>query len=180
VATFALIAVGALTLFVAVLFGALVELFRDVRQIRDAVGILDRPREVDLGDVAGTRPSSHGLPQELDALHSAIVLFLSERCGTCHALAAGLSGALPYRLWVVIEGRDTVGAARFAEEHGLSGERVTIDVEGAIAASMGLATAPVGFRVDDGIFTTATTVPSSRYLFSSLLQEPVRLMKHVG
>jgi hypothetical protein len=178
-ATFALIAVGVLALFVAMLFGALVELFRDVRQVRDAVGILDRPLEVDLGHVAGTQPSSHGLPRELDALHSAIVLFLSERCGTCRALAAGLPRPLPNGLWVVIEGRNAASVAWFAEEYGLVDERITIDVEGAIAASMGLNTSPVGFRVDNGAFTTATTVPSSRYL-TSILPEPVRLLRRAG
>jgi len=173
-ATFALIAVGVLALFVAVLFGALVELFRDMRQMRDALGILDRPLNVDLGQVAGTRPSSHGLPGELDAQHSAIVLFLSERCETCRALAAALTWPLPNGLWVVIEARDAASAARFAEMYGFADERITIDVEGAIAISMGLNTSPVGFRVEHGVLTSATTVPSSRYLMS-ILPELVRL-----
>ena len=173
-ATVALIAVGVLALFVAVLFGALVELFRDVRQLRDALGILDRPLSVDLGPAAGTRPSTHGLPAELDAQHGALVLFLSERCETCRALAAGLAGPLPNGLWVVIEARDAEGAALFARAYGLDGERVTVDVDGAIARSMGLNTSPVGFRVEHGVLTSAGTVPSSRYL-TSILPEPVRL-----
>ena len=89
-ATFALTAVGVLALFVAILFGALVEMFRDVRQMRDALGILDRPLNVDLGHVGGTRPSSHGLPRELDVQQSAIVLFLSERCETCRGVHSRL------------------------------------------------------------------------------------------
>jgi hypothetical protein len=148
--------------------------------MRDAVGILDRPLQVDLGHVTGTQPSSHGLPRELDDLHSAIVLFISARCGTCHALAAGLPRSLPNGLWVVIEGRDKASVTGFAEKYGLFDERVIIDVEEAIAASMGLNTSPVGFRVENGVFTTATTVPSSRYLASILPEEPVRLLKRVG
>jgi hypothetical protein len=178
VATAALIAVGVLALFVAVLFGALVELFRDVRQVRDALGILDRPLTVDLGHVAGTRPSSHGLPRELDEQHAAIVLFLSERCETCRALAAGLARPLPHGLWVVIEARDAASAAQFVEAYGLTDEGITIDVEGAIAGSLGLNTSPVGFRVEHGVLASATTVPSSRYL-TSILSEPVRL-RHAG
>lgn len=178
-ANITLIAVGALALFVAVFFGALIELFRDVRQIRDAMGILDRPLKFDLGHVVGTRPSFYGLSRELDTLDSAIVLFLSERCGTCHALAASLPRSLPNGLWVVIEGRTPAGASRFAEEYGLVDERVTIDVNGAIAESIGLNTSPVGFRVDNGVFTTATTVPSSRYL-TSILPEPVGLLRRAG
>src|SRR5262245_50776784 len=42
VATLALICVALLSLFVAILFGALLELYRDVRQLRDVAGILDR------------------------------------------------------------------------------------------------------------------------------------------
>ena len=167
-----------MALFVAALFGALVELFRDVRQMRDALGILDRPLNVDLGHVAGTRPSSHGLPRELDARHSAIVLFVSERCETCRALMAGLTRPLPNGLWVVIEARDAASATRFAEACELSDERITIDVEGAIAQSIGLDTSPVGFRVEQGVLTSATTVPSSRYL-TSILPEAVQL-RHAG
>lgn len=177
-ATFALIALGVLALVVAVLFGALVELFRDVRQMRDALGILDRPLDVDLGHIAGTQPSTHGLPRELDAQHSAIVLFLSERCETCRALVAGLTRPLPNGLWVVIEARDAASAVQFAEAHQLSDDRIMIDIDGAIAGSMGLDTSPVGFRVEHGVFTSATTVPSSRYL-TSILPEPVRL-RHAG
>lgn len=173
-ATVALIAVGVLALFVAVLFGALVEMFRDVRQIRDALGILDRPLGVDLGQVAGTRPSSHGLPPELDTQHRALVLFLSERCETCRALAAGLTRPLPNGLWVVLEAHDAASAAQFAEAYGLADERSTIDVDGAIAGSLGLRTSPVGFRVEHGVLASATTVPSARYL-TSILPEPVRL-----
>jgi hypothetical protein len=175
-ATFTLIAVGILALFVAVLYGALVELFRDVRQMRDALGILDRPLNVDLGQVAGTQPSSHGLPEELDTQHSAIVLFLSERCATCSTLAAGLTPPLPNGLWIVIEARDAASAARFAEAYGLTDKRIMIDVHGAIAASMGLNTSPVGFRVEHGVLTSATTVPSFRHL-TSILPEPVRLRR---
>lgn len=175
-ATVALIGVGVLALFVAVLFGALVELFRDVRQMRDALGILDRPLTVDLGQVAGTRPSVHGLPRDLDGQPAAIVLFLSERCETCRALAAGLTHPLANGLWVVVEARDAASAAWFTEAFGLADERVTVDVDGAIAASMGLNTSPVGFRVEHGVLTSATTVPSSRYLMS-ILPEPVRLSR---
>ena len=89
-ATAMMVAVGVLALVVFVLCGVVYELFRDVRQLRDVAGILDRPLEVEIGTVAGTRPSTHGLPQALDSAASALVLFLSDRCGTCRSLAAGL------------------------------------------------------------------------------------------
>lgn len=173
-----LIAVGALALLVAVLLGALVEMYRDMRQLRDAVGILDRPLVVELGSVEGTSPSEHGLPHALDSAQSALILFLSERCMTCRSIAAGLGRPLPHGLWVVVEASSADGAEAFLDAYNLrtvsQDGRVLVDVDGVIAARLGLNMSPVGFRVEDGRITSATTVPSSRYLVS-ILPEPLRL-----
>ncbi len=175
----ALIAVGVLGLLVFVLMGIVLELYRDVRQLRDVAGILDRPLDVDLGEVADTAPSGHGLPQALDSVASALVLFLSDRCGTCHALAAGFGqNGLPSGLWVVLEARSPRSAEEFLAAHGLTaantGGRLLVDPAGKIAERIGLRTTPVGFRVQDGRIAGATTVPSQRYL-SSILPNVVRL-----
>jgi hypothetical protein len=179
VAAVALTATAALALLLAVLFGALVEMFRDVRQIRDALGILDRPLSVDIGEVAGTRPSVHGLPRDLDSAASALVLFLSDRCDTCRALAAGLAKPLPENVWIVLEAHSPDSAATFLGAHGLArgttlAERVVVDVAGEIAGHVGLDTTPICFRLQDGVIDHATTVPSSRYL-TSILPMPIRL-----
>lgn len=180
-AAIALIAVAVLALLVALLLAALVEMFRDIRQMRDAVGILDRPLPVDLGPVAGSAPSAYGLPRALDHASSAIVLFLSERCGTCHTLASALPRALPSELWVVVEGRTMESTSAFLERYALSANgdgQVIPDPEGEIAHRIGLQTTPLGFRVEDGVFTYATSVPSSRYL-NSIMPEPIRLKRAV-
>lgn len=175
-----MVAVGVLALLVFVLCGVVYELFRDVRQLRDAAGILDRPLNVDLGPVAGTRPSGHGLPEALDSAASALVLFLSDRCGTCRSLAAGLERHLPPGLWVVLEARSSDSAARFMESYELTrmveDGRLVVDVAGAIAGRIGLDLTPVGFRVEGGRIVSATTVPSKRYLFS-ILPKPIRLRR---
>lgn len=177
-ATAVVAVVGVLALVVFWFSGAVIELFRDVRQLREVAGILDRPLEVDLGDVEGSRPSRAGLPESLDSAGTALVLFLSDRCGTCHALAAGFAGTLPQGVWGVLEAR-TQGAAReFVASHGLeeavTRRRLVIDVAGQIARQIGLRTTPVGFWVESGRFTRATTIPSGRYL-SSVLPNPVKL-----
>ena len=167
----ALIAVGVLTLLVFVLFTALLELFRDVRQIRDALGILDRPLSVNVGPVAGKAPSQFGLPVELDAAKSALVLFLSDKCQTCRVLASTLGGSLPAGVWIVVEAPTSRAAAEFLESFGLTArlkDRVLVDPSGEIAGKLGLNMTPVGYRVDNGIFREATTVPSFRYLASIL------------
>ncbi len=173
--------VAALALVIFVLFGAVLELYRDVRQLRDAIGILDRPLDVVLGPVKGTRPSRHGLFPALDDTGSAVVLFLSDRCATCRTLAAGLTETGSSGLWVVLEARTMQSAEGFLETHGAHGlddlrteGRFQLDVAGAIARSMGLRTTPVVIRVQDGRFTSATTAPSRRYL-ASILPRPVHL-----
>jgi hypothetical protein len=177
-ATALTLAVGVLALLVFLLFGIVIELYRDVRQLREVAGILDRPLEVDLGDLVGTKPSSHGLPGALDSAPSAIVLFLSDRCATCHALAAAFGGALPPGLWIVLEAANPGAAQKFLASLGLNAAsaegRLCVDAAGSIAERIGLRTTPVGFRVDNGRLAGATTVPSTRYL-SSILPNRVRL-----
>lgn len=173
--TVLLIAVAALALLVALLFAALVEMYRDLRQVRDAIGILDRPINIDIGDVAGTRPGAHGLPKALDSAGNAILLFLSEKCATCHHLAAGLPKPLPPALWVVFEARTAASAAALLERYGIASHpRVIPDAGGELAARLGLNITPAGFRIENGIITFATSVPSTRYL-SSILPETFRL-----
>jgi hypothetical protein len=172
------IAVAILAVLVFVLSGVVLELFRDVRQLRDAAGILDRPLSVDIGSVAGSRPSEHGLPVELDSSHAALVLFLSDRCGTCRSIAAGLDRQLPRELWIVLEAQSPMSARKFVESYDLTsmvGEgRLLLDVDGAIAGRIGLDTTPVGFHVEGGRLVRATTVPSRRYLLS-ILPQPLSL-----
>ena len=176
--TVTLVAVGLLALLVFVLFGALLELYRDVRQLRDVAGILDRPLAVDISRVAGTEPSRHGLPGLLDSAASALVLFLSEKCTTCRTIAASFDRSLPPGLWVVLGARSPDSGAAFLESYGLTPSaasgRLLVDPAGQIAQRIGLDTTPTGFRVENGRLVSATTVPSIRYL-QTILPKPIRL-----
>lgn len=172
------LAVIVLATVVFVMCGVVTELFRDVRQLREAMGILDRPLDIDIGALVGTRPSSHGLPAALDSTPTALVVFLSDRCGTCRSIAAGLGGKLPPLVWVVLEARTPESAAKFVEAYTM-GEllregRLVVDVDGGVAARVGLDITPAGFRVEDGRLARATTVPSRRYLLS-ILPTPLQL-----
>ena len=172
------VVVGVLALLVFVLCGVVYELFRDVRQLRDAAGILDRPLNVDLGPVAGTRPSAYGLAATLDSAASALLLFLSDRCATCRVLAAGLGRRPPPGVSVVLEATSPEAAAKFVESYELRemlrDGSLVVDDGGAIAARIGLDTTPVAFRIEAGRIVGATTVPSARYL-TSILPKPIRL-----
>jgi hypothetical protein len=173
--TLALVAVLAILVFL--MLGAVIELFRDVQQLRDALGILDRPLDVALGRVAGGSPTAYGLPAALDEAHFAIVLFLHDSCGTCRSLAAALDGRVPEGLWLVIEARDRVVAEEFLRRYGLSegdSRRVVVDEGQRSADRLGLDIASVALRIQNGTIVSASTVPSTRYL-RSILPSPLRL-----
>lgn len=173
-----MVAVAVLALLTFVLSGVVIELYRDVRQLREINGVLDRPLDVELEDVAGKVPSTFGLPNALDSVASAIVLFLSDRCATCHQLAAGFNGALASGLWVVLETRGPQSTEQFLAKYHLTATstegRLLVDVAASVAERIGLRTTPVAFRVQNGRLVSATTVPSRRYL-SSILPNRVRL-----
>jgi len=73
-----LAAVAVLAIGEFLLFGALAEAYRDIRQIREAAGLLDSPMPVDLAHVAGNSPSSCGLDPALDSATGAVTVFLDK------------------------------------------------------------------------------------------------------
>lgn len=177
-AELALVMVGILGLLVFLLFGALIEMHRDVRQMRDAIGILDRPLPIDIGDVVDTRPSKYGLPATLDRSASALVLFLSDSCATCRVLASSLNGNVPPGVYILLLAKSSQSGAAFLASYNLTPdtteENLFIDSAHQIAKRIGLDTTPAAFRVENGYFVSATTVPSARYLVS-ILPKSIRL-----
>ena len=176
--TLTLLLVAALAVVTFLLFGALLELFKDVRQMRDVMGVLDRPLDLSIDRIEGTAPSLYGLPSALDSANSALVLFLSDKCSTCRILADSLRQGVPQGLWVIVEAgtRDAARAflERFELDKAQDDGRVAVDVDGKIAGRIGLDTTPVGFHIKNGRFVNATTVPSVRY-FQSIVPVPIQL-----
>jgi len=167
-----IIAAVALSCFLAIVvfiqLGALVEMFRQIQQIRTHLDMVDRPLPLDLGAQQGISPSALGLPSSLDNEQTAMVLFLSNTCATCRSIAAALRGAVPQTLWVVVEPVFSDDADLFIEEFSLQGERVLVDRDGSIAGRLGLDITPSAIFVQDGRIERAQTVPSIRQLFSVL------------
>src|SRR5260370_8147931 len=75
-------AVAILAIGEFLLFGALAEAYRDIRQIREASGALDKPMPVDLGHLVGRAPRTCGLDANLDSTLRPVALFLSNPCNT--------------------------------------------------------------------------------------------------
>lgn len=181
-AAVALFCVAVLSAFVFVLFGSLLEMYKNIRQLRELAGVLDSPLEIEISSLSSKFPSDYGMPPTLDTVSSALILFLSESCSTCRILAAAIGRRLPPGVWVIIEGKTVASAGAFLEaffDLNDSHERVLIDFDGSIAEKLGLDTTPVGFRVENGIFVKATTVPSTRYL-ESILPFPLGLQRVHG
>jgi hypothetical protein len=147
------------------MFGALIELFEQLKQLRGIFGFEDGTSPVDLPDATGRRPSDAGLPSALDDLHrSALIVFVSDMCATCRRLADGLRGGPSHPdLWVVVV-HVTSRAADFVEEFALHGERVIHDTDKSIVDALGITMTPLALVVTDGRIERAQTIPSLHQL----------------
>lgn len=166
-----LLCVFAVALFIQ--FGALIEMYEQLKQVRKYLDMVDEPEILDLGLARGLAASAVGLPAELDGVDRAMVLFLSTKCETCRQLAANLhGGSLPPGLWVVVvpvigDGSDFVAA------HELVGEHILVDVDEQITSRIGLDLSPVAVHVEGGKLAKAHTVPTVRQLYAA-----IPLIKH--
>lgn len=160
-----LVVVVILAIAVAILFGTQVELFRDMRQVRELTGFLDTPLEVDLGAVQGLHPRSIGLPEWASGSpESALIVILSDSCATCRSLAASLSSAVPPHVQIVLSnpGRRE---SELAEVWDL-GPNCLTDSDGAIASALGLDITPAGIEISHNKLVRAQSIPSVRQLHS--------------
>jgi hypothetical protein len=160
---------GLLGVFGALLFvqfGALVEMFQQVKQIRGYLDMVDTPTPLELGPSNGARPSSVGLPSVLDESAEALVLFISNKCETCVVLAQSLAGGdLPEGLWLVVV-PVLSDPKEFLDQFRLRGERVLID--DGLSNRIGLDITPAAVLIERGRMTEAHTVPSVRQLYASI------------
>lgn len=148
--------------------GALVEMYGQVQQIRAHLDMFDRAAPLELGAAEGRMASSIGLPLEIDAADSALLLFLSNRCETCFQIASALQGgALPPKLWLVIVAVSG-SANEFVDRFALRGERIIVDDSETISGSLGLNVTPSAVKVEHGRLRSASTVPTVRRLYSLL------------
>lgn len=145
------------------LLGSQIEMYRSIEQLREYGGLVDRPRPVDLPPV-GERPSSVGLPAELDSAAAAVVLLLSDKCATCRSIAESLDGVVPDDVLLVIAAEDPSADSALEMTYDLDPARTLIDSERRIPEALGITTTPVAVVVEQGRFSRATTVPSTRQL----------------
>jgi hypothetical protein len=179
--TVLLVLVCLLGIVVFILLGALVELFQQVQQIRERLDLTGSAGSMPLNLAnQGALASTVGLPEALDDAVSAIVLFLTNRCTTCRAIAADLDGAVPPGIWVVAEPVTGVDeeAEAFVQEFRLDSDRTLVDRQSHIAEQLALDVTPTAIFIEKGRMHRAETVPSPRHFSSILtsLKPPVSLI----
>lgn len=158
------IAVVLLGALLFVLLGSQVEMYRDISQLRDLSGLIDRPLTVDVSAAVGGKPSAYGLPAELDAVDAGIALFLSDKCGTCRSIANSLADAVPADLWLVLDPANPRKDSEIKVSYQLDPAKVTVDRSREISSSVGVTITPAAVVVRDGRIERAATVPSTRQL----------------
>jgi hypothetical protein len=159
------IAVGVMAVALTVMFGAQVEQFDQLKQLRRVLELEDVTTPVALPHGRGLLASQVGLPAGLDHMPEARVLFLSTKCSTCFVLAEAFRGGVipDTTTWVVVV-PVTGPVNEFMERFELSGERFLVDQTLAIVNSLGLDVTPSMVRISEGRVVEAHTVPSVRQL----------------
>jgi hypothetical protein len=164
------------------LFGALAEAYRSLRQIRENAGILDDPIAVELGAVQNKLASTCGLAPELDSAARAVVVYLDKRCGTCHMILESLGGGLPRGIWLVLvadsveEGRSWIAETGLNRRDDLE-RRVMLMSTEEVENHLGTVLTPLAIDVENGRLTRGRTVPSIRQ-FYAMVPMTIALSSH--
>lgn len=166
---FAIIAVLAIGEFL--LFGALAEAYRDIRQIREQADVIDRATPVDLGRAYNQAPSEVGLHAELDSATRAVVVYIDKRCGTCRMIANSLSGGVPRGVWLAVVSESAHEAFEWLAEAAISpdsepGRRVKVISPSEVERHLGQVPTPLAIEIENGRLVRAKGVPSVRQFYS--------------
>ena len=172
----ALLVAGVVLLAALVIFQGLVllEVVRQLSQIRRELDFDDRPVPVSVGRLAG-KP----LPEPARAMWSGngasgdgVLVLLSTDCATCRLVAAGLPDLLTQferqKVVVVLQARHHDEVTEMLSEAGLARDSVVVDLEGDFGAAFGIAMRPAAVVVRDGIVSEGAVVRNPRQLHQLL------------
>jgi hypothetical protein len=161
-----LLTVVVVVLVVLVVFQGLVllELVRQLSQVRQQLDLDDRPVPISLGRLAG-RP----LPEPASgSLREGVLVFLSPDCMTCRLVASGLEDLYArfgeQRLLAVFQARSADEARKMVAEAGLTGDQVVVDLDNEYGAAFGIELRPAAVVVRDGIVSEGAVVRNARQL----------------
>jgi len=167
---FLVVAVVALGLLVVVQGLVLLELVRQVSQMRRELDLDDRPVPISLGELAG-RPLPEpalGVWSENGSSRDGVLVLLSTDCATCRLVASGLPDILTrfegQRIVAVLQAHSQDEATEMLADTGLPQDEIVVDVEREYGSALGIALRPAAVVVRDGIVSEGAIVRNPRQL----------------
>jgi hypothetical protein len=167
----ALLVASVVVLAVLVVFQGLVllEVVRQLSQIRRELDFDDRPVPVSVGKLAG-----QPLPEPARAVWSGngaardgVLVLLSTDCATCRLVAAGLPDLLTQseeKVVVILQARNHDEVTEMLADAGLARDAVVVDLESEYSTAFGIAMRPAAVVVRDGIVSEGAVVRNPRQL----------------
>lgn len=167
----ALLVASVVVLAVLVVFQGLVllEVVRQLSQIRRELDFDDRPVPVSVGKLAG-----QPLPEPARAVWSGngaardgVLVLLSTDCATCRLVAAGLPDLLKQseeKVVVILQARNHDEVTEMLADAGLARDAVVVDLESEYSTTFGIAMRPAAVVVRDGIVSEGAVVRNPRQL----------------
>jgi hypothetical protein len=168
----ALLVTAVVVLAVLVVFQGLVllEVVRQLSQIRRELDFDDRPVPISVGKLAG-KP----LPEPVRAAWSGngaspdgVLVLLSTDCATCRLVAAGLPDLLArverQKVVVVLQARHHDEVTEMLAEAGLAREAVLVDLEDEYATAFEITLRPAAVVVRDGVVSEGAIVRNPHQL----------------
>ena len=162
-----IVAVGALVVFQGLV---LLEVVRQLAQIRKVLDLDDRPVPISLGNLAG-RPlpePARGVWSENGISRDGVLVLLSTDCATCRLVASGLRDLLArfedQRILAVLQAHNHDEATEMLAGAGLARDEIVVDLEREYGAAFGIALRPAAVVVREGIVSEGAVVRNPRQL----------------
>jgi len=154
-----------LSIGLALCSAAMVEIFRQLNEIRGALNLRDEPIPLSLKSGELTT-STIGLPSAISVEPKTIVVFLSAKCATCLAIAEAFRGGSPSTVWFVVP--SSPPPTTLLDLLSESVERIVVDRDDAVATRLGLNVTPSVLTVSYGTITRAQAVSSARQVLTMI------------
>jgi hypothetical protein len=164
------IVLAVLSAAVALLAAGLVEVYAELRQVREVMRMEDRPLGVSLEtvghEVAELLPDPPPVLR-LDPAHPSYLLVLSHTCAICRAIGSGLAISSPpwiSALAILVASDSERSGNEFARSLGLDSQRLVVDSRGVYAKKLGINSSPTIVKVETGRLGAAANLTSFRQL----------------
>lgn len=177
IVSFLLVIIALLAIGEFLLFGALAEAYRDIRQIHRHVGMADETVPVDLGAVLDNSPSELGLHPDLDSAAAATVVYVENRCETCRRIVKSLAGDIPSDVWLTVIADSAEEAFGWLGDAGITAEapaahRVMVAPAEEVERHLGALITPLALEIESGRPVRARSLGSVQQFYSMVPAAP--------